>query len=104
MTDKKLVPLEMSTFYITSILVSAPQTEISGIFSETNQQFSKEVEDEANSYFQRIYNQPPHPTMSINEVLDMLKRFKDSSNKKEKVRKFIFIPSSTITSIYLTKV
>jgi CCR4-NOT transcription complex subunit 1 len=50
-----------------------------------NQQFTKEVEDEANSYFQRIYNQPPHPTMSIDEVLEMLKRFKDSANRKEKV-------------------
>lgn len=32
------------------------------------QSVSKEVEDEANSYFQRIYNHPPHPTLSIEEV------------------------------------
>lgn len=32
------------------------------------QMVSKEVEDEANSYFQRIYNHPPHPTLSIEEV------------------------------------
>lgn len=50
-----------------------------------NQHFSKEIEDEANSYFQRIYNHPPHPTISIDEVLDMLKRFKDSTVKKEMV-------------------
>jgi CCR4-NOT transcription complex subunit 1 len=43
---------------------------------QIRQQFSKEVEDKANSYFQQIYNQPPHPTMSIDEVLEMLKRFK----------------------------
>lgn len=60
---------------------------MSSIFSDISQQFSTEVEDEANSYFQRIYNQPPHPTMSIDEVLDMLKRFKDSPNRKEKVWK-----------------
>lgn len=33
------------------------------------QSVSKEVEDEANSYFQRIYNHPPHPTLSIEEVI-----------------------------------
>lgn len=58
---------------------------MSNFFPEMNQQFSKEVEDEANSYFQRIYNHIPHPTMSTDEVLDMLKKFKDSSNKKERV-------------------
>lgn len=29
---------------------------------------SKEVEDEANSFFQRIYNNPPHAVLSIKEV------------------------------------
>ncbi|KAL3860717.1 hypothetical protein ACJMK2_010802 [Sinanodonta woodiana] len=60
------------------------QGELSSIFPDMNQQFSKEVEDEANSYFQRIYNQPPHPTMTIDQVLEMLKRFKDSQDRKEK--------------------
>lgn len=46
---------------------------------------SKEIEDEANSYFQRIYNHPPHPTLSIDEVLEMLKKFQDSPNKRERV-------------------
>lgn len=49
-----------------------------------DQNFSKEVDDEANGYFQRIYNQPPNPTMSIDEVLQMLKRFKESADKKER--------------------
>lgn len=65
----------------------AQSGDMSSIFSDISQQFSTEVEDEANSYFQRIYNQPPHPTMSIDEVLDMLKRFKDSPIRKEKVWK-----------------
>jgi hypothetical protein len=60
-------------------------SDLSSILHGLNQQFSKEIEDEANSYFQRIYNHPPHPTFSIDEVLDMLKRFKDSAIKKEKV-------------------
>ena len=59
--------------------------DMSSVLPAMNQQFSKEIEDEANSYFQRIYNHPPHPTISIDEVLDMLKRFKDSPNKKERV-------------------
>ena len=60
--------------------------DVSVLFHDMNQQFTKEVEDEANSFFQKIYNQPPHPTMTIDEVLEMLKRFKDSINRKEKVR------------------
>lgn len=55
------------------------------LIPEMSQAVSKEVEDEANSYFQRIYNHPPHPTLSIDEVLEMLKRFKESTIKKEKV-------------------
>lgn len=47
---------------------------------------SKEVEEEANSNFQRIYNHPPHPTLSIEEVLDMLRRYQDSSVPRERVR------------------
>ncbi|XP_062547047.1 CCR4-NOT transcription complex subunit 1 isoform X2 [Armigeres subalbatus] len=53
-------------------------------FAEIGMQaVSKEVEDEANSYFQRIYNHPPHNTLSIDEVLDMLQRFKDSPIRRE---------------------
>ncbi|KAL0280391.1 UNVERIFIED_CONTAM: hypothetical protein PYX00_001693 [Menopon gallinae] len=54
------------------------------LFAEMSQNFSKEVEDEANSYFQRIYNHPPHPTLTIEEVLEMLKKFMDSQNKRER--------------------
>lgn len=41
------------------------------MWPEANQHFSKEIDDEANSYFQRIYNHPPHPTMSVDEVSRM---------------------------------
>ncbi|XP_026284061.1 CCR4-NOT transcription complex subunit 1 [Frankliniella occidentalis] len=58
--------------------------EISQMFPEMSPNVPKEIEDEANSYFQRIYNHPPHPTLSIDEVLEMLKKFKDSSSKREK--------------------
>ncbi|RZF38916.1 hypothetical protein LSTR_LSTR005163 [Laodelphax striatellus] len=58
--------------------------EIANLFPDTQTTVSKEVEDEANSYFQRIYNHPPHPTLSIDEVLDMLKAFQESQNKRER--------------------
>ncbi|KAL3275904.1 hypothetical protein HHI36_020639 [Cryptolaemus montrouzieri] len=54
------------------------------LFPEITPNVSKDIEDEANSYFQRIYNHPPHPTLTIDEVLDMLKRFQDSTNKRER--------------------
>ncbi|KAK9891930.1 hypothetical protein WA026_017413 [Henosepilachna vigintioctopunctata] len=54
------------------------------LFPEISQNVSKDIEDEANSYFQRIYNHPPHPTLTIDEVLDMLKRFQETTNKREK--------------------
>lgn len=53
-------------------------------FPEMMHNVSKEIEDEANGYFQRIYNHPPHPTLSIDEVLEMLKKFQDSPNKRER--------------------
>uniref|UniRef100_A0A8C2IVE5 CCR4-NOT transcription complex subunit 1 n=1 Tax=Cyprinus carpio TaxID=7962 RepID=A0A8C2IVE5_CYPCA len=59
-------------------------SDLSQVWPEANQHFSKEIDDEANSYFQRIYNHPPHPTMSVDEVLEMLQRFKDSSIKRER--------------------
>ncbi|XP_039287191.1 LOW QUALITY PROTEIN: CCR4-NOT transcription complex subunit 1 [Nilaparvata lugens] len=58
--------------------------EIANLFPDPPTTVSKEVEDEANSYFQRIYNHPPHPTLSIDEVLDMLKAFQESQNKRER--------------------
>lgn len=60
------------------------QTDLSQVWPEANQHFSKEIDDEANSYFQRIYNHPPHPTMSVDDVLEMLQRFKDSTIKRER--------------------
>ena len=45
------------------------------------QSFSKEVDDKANSYFQAIYNRG----MSVDRLLDELKKFKDSPNKKDRV-------------------
>ncbi|XP_044732731.1 CCR4-NOT transcription complex subunit 1 isoform X2 [Chrysoperla carnea] len=54
------------------------------LFPEMAPNVSKEIEDEANSYFQRIYNHPPHPTLSIDEVLDMLKKFQESPSKRER--------------------
>lgn len=47
--------------------------DLSQVWPEANQHFSKEIDDEANSYFQRIYNHPPHPTMSVDEVRSLIK-------------------------------
>ena len=55
---------------------------LAGVFSEMSGPVSKEVEDEANTYFQRIYNQPPHQ-ISIDDVLEMLKRFQSSGVSRE---------------------
>lgn len=60
------------------------RTQDTNLFPEIAPNVSKDIEDEANSYFQRIYNHPPHPTLSIDEVLDMLKRFQDSPLKRER--------------------
>lgn len=54
------------------------------VFPDMAANVTKEVEDEANSYFQRIYNHPPHPTLSIDEVLDMLQRFQESPIQRER--------------------
>ena len=70
-------------FHLTLVLVATG--DLSAIFPGMDQNFSKEIEDESNTYFQRIYNQPPGTAMSIDEVLDMLKKFKDATSKKERV-------------------
>ena len=59
---------------------------VSGMPSEqpqfgSEQTFSKEVDDKANSYFQAIYNRG----MSVDRLLDELKKFKDSPLKKDRV-------------------
>lgn len=64
---------------------AASTADVAQVWPGMDQSFTKEVEDEANSYFQRIYNHPPNPTISIDEVLEMLKKFKDSPVKKERV-------------------
>jgi hypothetical protein len=55
--------------------IKAGISNISNLFPDIAGPISREVEDEANSYFQRIYNHPPHPTLTIDEVLQLLKKF-----------------------------
>jgi len=84
--------LEESCRYVVLLLVTGP---VSSAASQPatglgQQQFSKDVEDEANSYFQRIYNtsgSSQHSAITIVEqVLEMLKNFKDSQSDRDKVR------------------
>lgn len=60
------------------------------IFPDSSQPVSKEIEDEANGYFQRIYNHSPHSSLPIEDVLEMLKKFQDSPVKRERVRNIEF--------------
>ena len=51
-----------------------------------SQHFSKEVEDEANSYFQRIYNtSATSSAMTIDQIIEILKNLRDSPHDKDKV-------------------
>ena len=50
-------------------------------FNIIGEQPSKDVDEKANAYFQAIYNRG----MSVDQLLDILKQFKDSQNRKEKV-------------------
>ena len=45
------------------------------------EQPSKEVDEKANTYFQAIYN----GRMTVDHLLELLKHFKDSQSRKEKV-------------------
>jgi len=64
--------------------IRAGNANISALFPDIAGPIPREVEDEANSYFQRIYNHPPNPTLTIDEVLELLKRFQDSGQQREK--------------------
>ena len=55
---------------------------LAGIFPEVSGSVSREVEDEANAYFQRIYNHPPNQ-IGIDEVLELLKKFQTSGVPRE---------------------
>ncbi|XP_031355964.1 CCR4-NOT transcription complex subunit 1 [Photinus pyralis] len=66
------------------IVEKARLQDSNSILTEIAPNVTKDIEDEANSYFQRIYNHPPHPTLSIDEVLDMLKKFQESASKRER--------------------
>lgn len=58
--------------------------DLASIFPDVQQNVSPEIEKEADTYFQRIYNQSAAGSMSIDDVLEMLRRFQDSSNQREK--------------------
>ena len=58
--------------------------DLAAIFPDLQQTVSIDIEEEADSYFQRIYNQQQSGSLSIDEVLDMLRRFQDSQSKRER--------------------
>ena len=64
------------------LLASSSNMDLSQVF-DIPLQVGKEVEDEANTFFQRIYNND-HNNSSINEVLEQLRRYHGSSVKKQR--------------------
>lgn len=47
-------------------------------------QFSKEVQDEANGYFQQLYSETG--AMTVSQFIEKLKNFKNSESQKDQVR------------------
>ncbi len=60
------------------------QGNIAQIFPDMAGPIPREVEEEANRYFQQIYNHPSQPTLTIDEVLDLLKKFQESGVQRER--------------------
>lgn len=70
----------------TAIATGAAPTAPNMPTAHGSQQFSKEVEDEANSYFQRIYNTTGSSSaMTIDQIIEILKNLRDSPHDKDKV-------------------
>lgn len=57
--------------------------DLASIFPEISNTVSPDIEREADTYFQRIYNQSS-TGMSIEDVLEMLRRFQDSQIQRER--------------------
>ena len=71
----------LSVCFSLSLSPSLPPAVGDPIILGPEQTFSKDVDDKANAYFQAIYNRG----MNVDRLLDLLKQFKDSINKKERV-------------------
>ena len=52
------------------------------------QSFTRDVDEKANAYFQAIYNK----SMTVDKLLELLKQFKDSSVKKDRVCIVLWLP------------
>ena len=60
-----------------------PSSDLANIFPELHQNVSVDIEEEADSYFQRIYNRSTN-NLSVDEVLEMLRKFQDSNDKRQR--------------------
>lgn len=57
--------------------------------------FPDDIQEEASGYFKQIYTEPPQPSMSVEEFLEILKQLRDSGEKKQRVkRRFYFFNHS----------
>lgn len=75
----------------------APPEIIEKALQEFPPSFSKETEDEANSYFQRLYNMqsngsaPGTQVLSVDDMLDLLRQFKNSNSQKQVIDRILHI-------------
>lgn len=60
------------------------------------QSFTRDVDEKANAYFQAIYNK----SMSVDKLLELLKQFKDSSVKKDRVCSVQVIITPSVDDMY----
>jgi hypothetical protein len=56
----------------------------SEIITSSNQSISPDIEKEVNANFQRIYNVNAPDYMTVDQVLEMLKKYQESPNKRER--------------------
>ena len=64
--------------------MNSPQLANSGVETMDPAQYSKEIEDEVDKCIQGLFK-ANNPTLSVDEFISILAKFKDSQDKKDKV-------------------
>ena len=87
-TELNLLPF--LSFFLLSIDCIDP------LILPNEQSFTRDVDEKANAYFQAIYNK----SMSVDKLLELLKQFKDSSVKKDRVCSVQVIITPSVDDMY----
>eukprot|EP00252_Welwitschia_mirabilis_P002749 TRINITY_DN12719_c0_g2_i1.p1 TRINITY_DN12719_c0_g2~~TRINITY_DN12719_c0_g2_i1.p1 ORF type:complete len:2025 (+),score=405.51 TRINITY_DN12719_c0_g2_i1:577-6075(+) len=77
--DSRDLAEEMKKLYSAAVCVNPRLLSVGASDQTSSEVFSPDVEDEANSYFQKIYS----GQLSIDAVVNMLMQFKESTEKRE---------------------